>query len=627
MTDDVSLEDAAPPAPELRLVVTVDDLAAVDFEGPICGLDLADAHEFYPVYERAAVAAREANNEIEQAVYVLFARLCSMVMESSDRGNNWQPMLTFSNGTRFPTAEDFRGGQTVTLATIVDKISCVALRARVADIVWSNNRQAGGPAAAKAVESYCDAVTGLLSGHLKTSHGRKTPHEAMFYLKRAVQIADATTKRTKRPAKIDLAFYALYAAAREHLDIWTYVSVAELALSIGLWKPTQVAADLEAMAGSLPAGTYPMAVKRAWDLAAHLYEKLRDKTARQRCLLAAVEQTLAMRREVKGSAAAEASWVTDALQELRHVEGTEDRRQALQEELRGLQATSLDQMGRFEVDLELGDTPEKVAEHFATLNLSEALKSFALLERSRNPDDLRKYALESVQDTPMIAMMSGVHLDGEGRPESRSAGAPLEGEPDETWFRRSIGQFERLRRERAIAGMIDPARLIIQMRFGIAERHFSAIVGHSWFVPDSQKAIVALGFTRLFQGDMMSATHLLIPQLEPCLRHILKLHGEDPSKRRDDSTEEDLALSGLYFRFRLELDKILTPSVASEIDLLFNAKPGPELRHELAHGQIGAGNCFDPSVYYANWFIYRLCCIPVFRNWETIVTPQLQAQE
>lgn len=626
MTEEKPPEETEAPRPELRTLVTPADLESVDFEAPIRGLDIADAHELYPIYERAFTAARDARDGTAQIVYRLLAQLCSLVLQPSDPGNIWGPLFTLTNGTRAPVADDFRGEQTATLSAIVGRIASLGLRARVADIVWSNNRR-DGDAAAAAIDAYCDTVVALLDGSLKTSYERSATHEAVPMLRRAMQIATASTKRTKRPEKVGRAFEALYAAAREQRDITTFVTAADLALSFGLRQPAPAAAELEAAAASIPGGTFPLAVKRGWDLAARLYEKLNNKEARQRCLLAAVELTLAMREQVKGSAAAEASWITDALQQLRHVEGMEDREQTLEIELRRLQKASLKQMGTFEIDLQLGDTQEKIAEHFGTLSLSEGLKRFALLTHSRDPARLREEALAAAKSAPLMAMLSGVHLDAEGRTESKSAGAPHEGEPDETWFRRMIGQSERIHRARVIAGAIDPARLVIQARFGIAERHFNAIVGVSAFVPESQKPIIALGFTRLFQGDMMSATHLLIPQLEPCLRHLLKINGHDPSKRRDDSTEEDLSLSGLYLRFRAELDQILTPAIASEIDLLFNAKPGPEIRHELAHGQISAGACFHEDIYYANWLIYRLCCLLVMQSWDELVTPQLASDE
>ena len=334
-------------------------------------------------------------------------------------------------------------------------------------------------------------------------------------------------------------FDALYGWARERKDVTTLAKSAELGLWFGLREPLTVAVYPETTAGEATveaaSGAHPLAIKGAYDLAANLYHNLKDDVARQRCLKAAVEHTLAMREQVRGSAAAEAGWITSALLQLRHVTGMEDRERDLEIELRRLQKDSLKQMGLFEIDLKLGDTPEKVAEHFDKLSLANALKQFAMLDRSRDPDQLRATALELAKSAPLISMLSANHLDDRGRPQAKSAGAPPSGEPDESWFRRTIGQSEGMHRARMIRACIEPARAVIHARFGIAERHFMAIAGLSVFVPDTQKPIIALGFTRLFQGDPMSATHLLIPQMEPCLRHPPMSHGHDASKRRDDT--------------------------------------------------------------------------------------------
>jgi hypothetical protein len=110
---------------------------------------------------------------------------------------------------------------------------------------------------------------------------------------------------------------------------------------------TQIVAQY---ARAIPHGSYPIAVKSAWDLAARLYHSLKDPASRQRCLLGAVEQTLAMRGQVSG-AGAEASWVMEALQQLRHVQGQEELELKLEADLRRLQKESLKQMGSFELDL------------------------------------------------------------------------------------------------------------------------------------------------------------------------------------------------------------------------------------------------------------------------------------
>ena len=615
-----------PDQSESSVLVTAADFEAVDFEAPIRGIDIADAHEFYQIFARASVEARERGELRSEKVYRLLAQLCSMFMRPSDPGNVWQPVLTWTNGTQSPTADTFHGEQTTVLASVVSSITSLALKARISDIAWSNQRRDGASSAA-AIEGYTELAAALLDGRLKTSHGQQPMRDAVRFMHRAMQIAKITTKRIRRPAKIGEVFETMYAAARDTRDIWSFVTLADLGMDFGLRQPVAAAAELETAASGIPAGTYPMAVKRAWDLAAQLHTNLKDPASRQRCLKQAVMQTLAMREEVKHSPAAEASWVSNALLELRHVDGMDDLKRTLEGELRALQQAAQKHVASFEIDLQIGDTREKITEHFSTLSLSECLKRFALLTRSRDPVKLRKEALEVAKAAPLMAMMSAVHLDAEGRTEARSSGAPHHGEPDESWYRRMIGQSEKLHRARMISAALDPARLVIQARFGISERHLRAIIGFSSFAPESQKPILALGFVRLFQGDMMSATHLLIPQLEPCLRHLLKVNGHDPSRRRDDATEEDHSLSGLFAHYRAELETILTPSIASEIDLLFNAKPGPELRHELAHGQLSAGACFHEDVYYGNWLIYHLCCLFVMHAWDQVVTPDLAQEE
>lgn len=47
-------------------------------------------------------------------------------------------------------------------------------------------------------------------------------------------------------------------------------------------------------------------------------------------------------------------------------------------------------------------------------------------------------------------------------------------------------------------------------------------------------------------------------------------------------------------------------------------RDGPALRHRLAHGLISAGECYDTDSIYACWFIYRLCCLPLFPHWQHV---------
>jgi hypothetical protein len=177
------------------------------------------------------------------------------------------------------------------------------------------------------------------------------------------------------------------------------------------------------------------------------------------------------------------------------------------------------------------------------------------------------------------------------------------------------------------ANRIEPVRLLIAQTIAIEERHFNAIVWQSPFVPQLQAPLYALGFARFFQGDFASAAYLLIPQLEASLRHILKAHGADPTKRRDDATEEDRSLDAIISNHRPELVDILGEPLLDELNRIFNIQPGPTLRHDVAHGQMSAGQCYSADVIYACWLLYRVCCLFVMPKWDELVRPGLAIEE
>lgn len=595
------------------------DFAAIDFEAPARQSNYADAGDLFGAYEKAFVASRDAGDEAGQAVFRLLGQVCSMVLRPADPANSWLPLFSYADGTDSPALNDFRGEITTVLRAAAQTTGCLALQARLYDIAWANNRRDGASAAA-AIDAYCEITQRLLSGALVTPYNMNAGMAAKTPMHRALQIAWLTTKATNRPQRVIDTFNRLYNTVRAAGDVGILVHLAKLALEFHLKDPAVLAAELEQAAKAVPHGTYPMAVKAAWDLAARLYHN--DAEARQRCLIGGVEQLLAMRTQVS-TAGAEASWVMDALQLLRHVLGQEELKKTLESDLRRLQQASLKEMGSFEIDLQIGDTPRKVAEHFTNLSLSDALRAFALLDRSRDIELLRTEARAMGEAAPLMAAMPASFVDEKGRTAQRVPGAPHEGEPDDVWFTHMINRLESMHRHRTIVALIDPARLVVQARFGLGPADFMPLVGCSVFVPEDGREVFTLGFTRLFQGDFISATHLLIPQVEPCLRHVLQINGVDASKRADDGTEQDLSLNNIYARHRSALETIFGTNLAWEIDRLFNTKPGPALRHEIAHGQMSGSDCFHPNAYYAIWLLYRVCCLFVLPAWDSVVAPVL----
>jgi hypothetical protein len=93
----------------------------------------------------AAHAAQAAGRQSEAHVFRLFEQLCGFNFKVDDRAGVFGPQANMS-GRRTAIRDDFRGEQNRVLETIVSEITHPGLRARVADVVWTNDRKSVGSA-------------------------------------------------------------------------------------------------------------------------------------------------------------------------------------------------------------------------------------------------------------------------------------------------------------------------------------------------------------------------------------------------------------------------------------------------------------------------------------------------
>lgn len=181
-----------------------------------------------------------------------------------------------------------------------------------------------------------------------------------------------------------------------------------------------------------------------------------------------------------------------------------------------------------------------------------------------------------------------------------------------------IARHESLRRQTEVRGLIEPARHLILSEHPLGQRHLRLIAAMTPFIPADRVDLVTMGLARFFGGDFFSALHILVPQLEYSLRHILKHAGVDPSAIKSDMTQEDRTLSVMLNKERGPLEGILGAAIVFEIENLFDFRGGPILRHRLAHGLVSADECYDTDSIYASWFMLRLYCLPLFPHWKKI---------
>lgn len=568
--------------------------------------------------------ANAAGDGVRARVFGLMAGLMSFHMRVDDPAEIFGPVLVMGT-RRSMIPSDVRGPQTEVLAGQAALLPHPSVRARVGDVAFLNSRRhhAAGRAA---MDAYCELAVGKLDGAFPSSIPgvELRLHDVVELIKRSLQLAGLLQRRGAVPDNVTAAFRRAWDAALKDEQYAQFVELAGVGVATGLISRADAARDAEALAASAPEGTYPEAVKRAWNFAAHHLARLGDKDGTNRCSLAAAEQTLKMRDQCSGSLA-RADWTKDAIGELRQIPGTSARVKELMEEMRHLQLAAQDEMASFQVPMDLSAERADAIRIFEGVSLPEAFVQLILLVEPKNTDELMAAAREEAAGSIVETMFAASYRDTEGKEIKRIAAPAVEGEPDSDWLKAACIRHMSFIRHQIVMGYLEPARRTISSRFTVEERHFEPITARSPFVPQGHGSLFALGFARMFQGDFVSAAHILFPQLENSLRHLLVLSNAEPSKIEADLLQGDRTLSALLGANRSDLERMWGKDIVFEIDILFNSKPGPALRNNLAHGKLTWGALHSPEVVIGCWFIFNLTCRPLFQSWQETIAPEIDA--
>lgn len=601
-----------------RPIATEADLRRVPFEHLLEGRRDAYCDEFRSLFFEAAERARADGNLGEERVYAVLGQICGFHFRPEDRAAPYGPMLSME-GRRSAIPDDFSGPQSLALAAVIPDLSQPALRARLADVVWLNQRLPG--MAAIAIDAYLDCVDGLWAGSALPQFGNPEYRDmdAVQLLHRALNLAGVTTKRKEPlpPRCKSAALMSLERLEQTGSAVW-FKKAAKLVLAYGLAPPADIVRSVNVVLARCVESADPEAVRGLYEFRATALARAGDSVGSEESKRLATEQIVRLADQAAASPMLRSHWLMEAIGEYRRIRGSRERQKELERQLREVQADVLAEMVPLSHETDITELVEETLARLEQLPLSYALGQFADLSKSRSAAQLREEGLNAARTAPLSAMFGSTHHDKDGKIVGRSPGAPLSEEPGEEWLRNTIARNESLHRGLTVAGIIEPARQYLQVTFPLSERHLAHIVWNSWFVPPEHRPIFSLGFLRFFQGDFISSSYLLIPQLENSLRHVLKLTGCEPSMVRPNLLQEDRSLSTILGQHRDSIEAVFGSDVTAEIDLIFNAEAGPRLRHDCAHGKIGYGEANSQDAIYACWFIFRLTCLPLFAHWDEV---------
>jgi Domain of unknown function (DUF4209) len=166
-------------------------------------------------------------------------------------------------------------------------------------------------------------------------------------------------------------------------------------------------------------------------------------------------------------------------------------------------------------------------------------------------------------------------------------------------------QAHMIRALRATGHLAPAIRQVVQEHF-VQQSDFERIVRGNFFVPAGRERFFVRGLQAGLTGDLLTASHLLIPQLENSFRAVLDSHGVTTSKI-DNGVEREMYIQELVHL--PDFVKVFGEDLAFELRGLLIEQVSSNLRHGLSHGLFDYQVFESSEVLYIWWVVLWLCFI------------------
>lgn len=304
------------------------------------------------------------------------------------------------------------------------------------------------------------------------------------------------------------------------------------------------------------------------------------------------------------------TWIGKAIEEYRRIGGQKARIDELHKKMIEIQKGVSDEMKVISQEIDISEVVEKYRSHISGRKLHDALFEFCLMAAPPNVEGLRKRVDDLVKNHPLQYLINKdiVNEKGKviGKRPSMMSDNPEEVERAKRAEMYSQAQFER---NLIVQCLIEPVRLQINLEHRVQVRDFTSIVQSSPFVPQGRELIFAKGLHAGLIGEYLDATHLLMPQVENSIRHILEQEGVTVSKLNDEGIQDEKSLNELLYCDGVE--EIFGQDLSFDLRGLLVERTGANLRNRVAHGLISSDGFYSIEVPYFWWLTLRLCCLPI----------------
>lgn len=592
-----------------KIIVTANDIQRYDWQARLNVVERKECRYYWVALGTAAEECKVKGDDVGQRVFSFFSGVASFRPNYDGVGNPYLSMWSFPNGEHSLCAEELTESELVALKGIVDGITDPEFQARVADVLWVLKKDF--KAAQIAVRAFLASAQRLRESNLVFPHNER--------LRRAAQICANKGFEEERAEVFSAIESAIDGFKKQEKPDHICHNLMKVLLLVRQGDPAKYALLSEELARACAdKGDWHLS-EIYWQLAEEWYRRDKKEADVQRCQLAAAECNIPHGEAEllnQGSFSA-AHWYGRGVEALRRAKADPKRIKEVHQRFLELQQQGVSEMKPFEPGFENDPdfraaeaVTQKEADAFVRgVDFQTAIKRFVLIREPTNLEDLKKVHADISKNLIADKLFGSSIIDHTGKIADWIPPKNFDSEEtdQEAIRKRLYNQARMTNWPIRVVWVFEPARMAILDEHPISQQELLYLVLNNPFIPQGHEGIYLRGLQAGFLGDWLVAMHLLIPQIEASVRHVLQQRGIITSTLDVEGIQQERDINQLLWLS--ETEKIFGVDLMFDLRGILIERFGYNLRNQLAHGLLPEGGYYREASVYLWWLILRLCWI------------------
>ena len=584
--------------------LTKKDFEELQLDETIKKCDRKECERYFPPFFNKADEAKAAGEAKTEEIFALLGYVTSMMLKPNSPTEPFTPLSVLYN-SRSAIIDDFSEDHLKFFGEIVLDISDPELRARIADILWVKKRDFR--AAELAITSYLESAT-ILEDPIQW-------HKCADRIERAVRLAASLGRNTEHLDKVISHIETVLDKYNGEDPKFLSEHLMGLLLEFRRGDTAKYSALSEKLAKRAESDGDWFRARTYWEAKARWHALANDadneRTARIRAAETYVKDAEAAINRETPSYAVAADHLLRAIESYRRIGEASERIEELHHTLLEYQEISTNELKPISTEIDLTEAVKRAIARIKDKTFYDALFEFVLMGESPEVSNLRKQVQALAKEYPIRHLLPVVEVDEKGKVVGSSSNNLFSNDPKEAEAAMRANMFKQADIHHAIhtQGIIEPVRCQINLEHNVRVSDFIPIVSNNPLIPEGREHIYAQGLHAGMEGDFLAAAHLLIPQFENSIRHVLTQRGAITSGIDSKGIQDERSLSTtLYLP---EMHDVFGEDITFDLQGLLTERFGTNLRNQMAHGLMSHDAFYSVQVVYLWWLILRLCCLPI----------------